>query len=61
MFLITTAMALPIALSARHFERFHRALAITTGIASVAFGALLIYEIGFVHGLFTSHPQWTPT
>jgi len=27
---------------------------------SVAFGALLSYDIGFVHGLFTANPQWTP-
>jgi sulfite exporter TauE/SafE len=59
MLLITTAFALPIALSARRFARLHRALALTTGLASAAFGALLVYQIGFVHGLFTSHPIWT--
>lgn len=60
MLLVTFAMALPVVLSARRFERFHRVLAISTGVASVAFGLGLVYEIGFVHGLFTSHPQWTP-
>ncbi len=20
----------------------------------------LVYQLGFVHGLFTNHPQWTP-
>ena len=60
MFIITSAMALPIAATAQRFERFHRALGVLTGMLSVAFGSLLIYQIGFVHGLFTSHPQWTP-
>lgn len=60
MLLITTAMALPVAAAARRFERLHRILGLVTGVASVAFGALLVYEIGFVHGLFSGHPQWTP-
>jgi sulfite exporter TauE/SafE len=60
MLLITTAFAVPVVASARRFERLHTVLAVTTGIASVLFGMLLVYEIGFVHGLFTSHPQWTP-
>jgi len=60
MAVITIAMAVPVAASARRFERFHRALALVTGVGSLAFGALIVYEIGVVHGLFTSHPQWTP-
>jgi high-affinity nickel-transport protein len=60
MLLITTALAMPIAAAARRFARLHRALAVVTGLASVVFGAVVIYEIGFVHGLFTSHPAWTP-
>jgi hypothetical protein len=35
-------------------------LGVATGVAGIAFGGLLIYEIGFVHGLFTAQPQWTP-
>ncbi|HEY5374923.1 MAG TPA: hypothetical protein VIK01_14675 [Polyangiaceae bacterium] len=38
----------------------HRAFGVITGVVSVAFGALLSYDIGFVHGLFTANPQWTP-
>ena len=60
MLLITIAMALPVAISARRFERLHRVLAIGTGVGSVGFGLFLVYEIGFVHGLFSSHPTWTP-
>jgi high-affinity nickel permease len=60
MLLITTALAMPIAAAARRFDRLHRTLAIVTGLASIAFGIVLVYEIGFVHGLFTGNPHWTP-
>ncbi len=60
MLLITTAMALPFAYAARRFARLHRGLGLASGALSLAFGLFLVYEIGFVHGLFTSHPQWTP-
>jgi hypothetical protein len=60
MLLITTAFAVPVASFARRFERFHGALGTATGLLSIAFGALLVYQIGFVHGLFTGNPQWTP-
>ena len=35
-------------------------LRVASGLISIAFGLFLVYEIGFVNGLFTSHPQWTP-
>jgi high-affinity nickel-transport protein len=60
MLLITTALAMPFAYAARRFGRLHRALGVVSGLLSLAFGVFLVYEIGFVHGLFTSHPQWTP-
>jgi sulfite exporter TauE/SafE len=60
MLLITTALALPIAAAAHRFDRLHRTLGIVTGLASIALGVVLVYEIGFVHGLFIGHPQWTP-
>ncbi len=60
MFLITTALALPIAATARRFERVHRVLGVATGLGSVAFGATLVYQIGFVQGLFSATPLWTP-
>jgi len=60
MLIITLAMAMPIAASAHRFKRVHFAFAILTGLASVAFGGVLAYQIGFVQGLFTTHPQWTP-
>ncbi|MEO8902630.1 MAG: sulfite exporter TauE/SafE family protein [Polyangiaceae bacterium] len=60
MLLITLAMAMPIAASTRRFERAQLVLAIATGLASVGFGTFLVYDLGFVHGLFSTHPQWTP-
>ena len=32
----------------------------SSGLVSVAFGCLLTYQIGFVNGLFTGYPHWTP-
>jgi hypothetical protein len=37
-----------------------RKLAMASGLLSLAFGCFVIYEMGFVNGLFTSHPIWTP-
>ena len=60
MFLITAAFAMPLATIARRFQRAHRILGVVIGAVSVAFGVVLFYQIGFVDGLFTAHPQWTP-
>jgi hypothetical protein len=29
-------------------------------VLSLAFGMLLVYQIGFTGGLFTTHPHWLP-
>jgi len=60
MLVITTALATPIVLVSRHFAHLHRTLAIVTGLASVLLGTALVYEIGYVDGLFTGHPHWVP-
>jgi high-affinity nickel-transport protein len=57
MLVITAALAIPVVVAAARFGRLHRVLGVTTGLASVALGALLAYKVGFVHGLFTGHPQ----
>lgn len=59
MVLITTALAVPVAAAAQRFARFHRVLGVATGLASVAFGGLLVYEIGFVQGLFRPDVHWS--
>jgi hypothetical protein len=33
---------------------------LASGMVSLCFGSFLVYQLGFVGGLFTSHPQWTP-
>jgi high-affinity nickel-transport protein len=38
----------------------NRRLSLATGILSVAFGLFIVYQMGFIHGLFTSHPTWIP-
>jgi high-affinity nickel-transport protein len=39
---------------------FPRKLGLASGLLSLAFGLLLVYQIAFASGLFTSHPNWTP-
>jgi len=60
MMLITAAIAIPFAASQARFQRFNRGLSVASGVISVAFGLFIVYEMGFVNGLFTSHPMWTP-
>jgi high-affinity nickel-transport protein len=58
MMLITAVIAIPFAYSMQYFVSLNRGLAAATGFVSVAFGMFLCYQIGFVNGLFTSHPSW---
>ena len=60
MMLITGALVLPFAFSSRRFSRINSGLRLASGMISLCFGLYLIYEIGFVNGLLTGHPQWTP-
>jgi hypothetical protein len=60
MMLITSAIAVPLVHTARRFPNWKRHMAWVTGLVSVCFGLLLVYQIGFVDGLFGSSPQWDP-
>jgi ABC-type nickel/cobalt efflux system permease component RcnA len=60
MMLITAAIAVPFTYASNRFTNLNRTLRIATGLLSLAFGLFLTYQIGIVHGLFSSHPQWTP-
>jgi high-affinity nickel-transport protein len=60
MVLITTALAVPLAAATGAFARAGRWLAVAAGVASVALGLFLVYRVGFVDGLFTANPRWTP-
>jgi high-affinity nickel-transport protein len=60
MMLITTALALPFSFAGYRFAWLNRGLITGSGILSLGFGLFVAYHIGFVDGLFTSHPVWTP-
>lgn len=60
MMIITTVIAMPFAFTVRRFSGWNRAMAVASGVLSLAFGLFLSYQIGFVDGLFTTHPLWTP-
>jgi high-affinity nickel-transport protein len=58
--LVTSVVGLPFVVASSRFDRLHRVLVLGSGIVSVALGLLLIYQVGFVDGLFTGNPTWTP-
>ena len=60
MMLITAAIALPFKYSQSRFARLNRGLAVASGILSIAFGIFIVYQMGYVNGIFTSHPHWIP-
>jgi high-affinity nickel-transport protein len=60
MMLITATIALPFAYTGKRFAGWNRGMGVLSGVLSLAFGAFLTYHIGFVDGLFTNHPHWTP-
>jgi ABC-type nickel/cobalt efflux system permease component RcnA len=60
MMIITAVIAMPFALTVRRFSGWNRGMALASGLLSLGFGLFLSYQIGFVDGLFTTHPQWTP-
>lgn len=57
---ITFAIAAPSVYAAHRVERVQRWIRIGSGAISLAFGLYLAVKIGFVDGLFTGHPVWTP-
>ena len=60
MMLITAAIAMPFKYSQQRFARLNHALALGSGLLSLAFGIFIVYKMGYVNGIFTSHPKWTP-
>lgn len=57
MMLITAAVALPFAYTATRFARINRYLGTASGLASLGFGLFLVYQIGFVNGLFSGYTR----
>jgi high-affinity nickel permease len=60
MMLITAAIALPFKYSRARFARLNRGLAMASGLISIAFGIFIVYKMGYVNGILTSHPHWIP-
>jgi nickel/cobalt exporter len=60
MMCMTVAITLPLAYAGDRFSVLSRYLGVASGVVSLCFGSFLVYHLGFVGGLFTSHPQWTP-
>lgn len=59
MMVMTIFIALPFTYTGS-FRRLNSGLRLMSGLVSMAFGLFLAYHIGFVDGLFTGSPQWTP-
>lgn len=60
MMLITAAIAVPISYTSNRFADVNRGLRVISGIISLAFGLFIAYKIGYLDGLFSSHPHWMP-
>jgi ABC-type nickel/cobalt efflux system permease component RcnA len=60
MILITAAIAVPFTFSENRFVRLNRGLGLVSGLVSLAFGLFIVYQMGFVNGLFTHNPTWVP-
>jgi nickel/cobalt exporter len=60
MMCMTAAIAVPLTFAGDRFGKLSKHLATVSGMVSLCFGSFLVYQLGFLGGLFTSHPQWTP-
>ena len=60
MVLMTAAISLPLVYARSRFTKFTARMTMVSGIVSVAFGVFLVFQIGFVDGLFTAHAHWIP-
>ncbi len=60
MMLITTGVGAPLGLVSRRWSGCTRVARVGSGLLSLGFGAWLIYQIGWLGGLFRAVPHWTP-
>jgi hypothetical protein len=60
MTLMTLAFAVPCTAAGNRFAWVNRGMVTATGLLSVVFGLIVAYQIGYIDGLFSSHPSWTP-
>ena len=61
MMLITAAISLPFSFAGYKFAWLNKGLIFGSGVLSLGFGLFVCYQIGFVDGLFTNHPNWIPS
>jgi ABC-type nickel/cobalt efflux system permease component RcnA len=59
MMVITMSLASTLRVAGKS-PRTARRVGFASGLLSLAFGMFVVYQIGFVNGLFTMHPTWTP-
>jgi high-affinity nickel permease len=60
MMLITAAIAVPFTFSESRFARLNCGLGLFSGVLSLAFGLFIVYQMGFINGLFARNPHWVP-
>ncbi len=60
MMIMTAAIAVPLAFTGDRFAKLGHYFGVASGMVSLCFGSFLVYQLGFLGGLFTSHPQWIP-
>lgn len=60
MMIMTAAIAVPLAFAGDRFTKLGHYFGLASGMVSLCFGSFLVYQLGFLGGLFTSHPQWIP-
>jgi ABC-type nickel/cobalt efflux system permease component RcnA len=60
MMLMTAAISMPLVYAGKKSLRINRWLITVSGAASTVFGMFLVYQIGFVDGLFRTQAHWTP-
>jgi high-affinity nickel-transport protein len=60
MMCMTAAIAVPLTFAGDRFAKLGQHLGIVSGVVSLCFGSFLVYQLGFLGGLFTSHPHWIP-
>ncbi|HSM85014.1 MAG TPA: hypothetical protein VLT16_02625 [Candidatus Limnocylindrales bacterium] len=60
MMLITMSIASAFSFLGKRHKNFPSRLGLASGVLSLTFGLLLVYQIGLASGLFTGHAHWIP-
>jgi high-affinity nickel permease len=60
MMLVTVGLALPVKAAGARWPALGIPLRLVTGVLSLAFGVYIVYQVGWVEGLFQTVPHWRP-